>query len=63
MREGWICARCKASVSPDERTCPGCSAATASAASRPVRTAMVGNMKFILTGPDSAYFNDPKWNQ
>lgn len=27
MREGWLCPRCKASVSPDERTCPGCSAA------------------------------------
>lgn len=25
MREGWICARCKASVSPDETTCPLCS--------------------------------------
>lgn len=27
MREGWLCPRCKASVSPDERTCPACSAA------------------------------------
>ena len=25
MREGWICSRCKASVSPDAQTCPACS--------------------------------------
>ena len=27
MRTGWICSRCQASVSPDERTCPACSVA------------------------------------
>lgn len=29
MRQGWLCPRCKASVSPDERTCPGCSVGAA----------------------------------